>query len=173
MKLNLLIVLVIFLGSIQINEGFLLGYLWRKYRGCRPRRCNNISITKENVGAAKGCLNNIANNYRHPEKVKEVVVEKVTTISEKLKVSVHTRSLFSNFQHLLKPLYYKLSSGVSLLLPTGKDLFDLFAEGIAKVIKYFIADNLPLLDLVNKIEVALSSIARNAFNAAIKIILNA
>ncbi|XP_028136486.1 uncharacterized protein LOC114331191 [Diabrotica virgifera virgifera] len=170
MKLNLPIVLVIFLGSVQLNEGFLLGYLWRKYRGCRPK-CNNIIITDANVGAAKGCVTNIINNYRHPETFKEIVYEKVTTTAEKWKVNVVTRGLFSNFRHFVKPVYNTLSTVIAAILPAGKDVFDILAEVIIKIIEFFTGHNPPLMDLINKLAVVLASLARNAYSTAIKVIL--
>ncbi|XP_028136488.1 uncharacterized protein LOC114331193 [Diabrotica virgifera virgifera] len=160
MKLNL----VIFIGiciicGIRYSEA-----------GCCPKP-KPVEITDANIAAVGDCLKGLVNTYRNQDRIKKIIIERVTTIKEKFIVTVQTRGLFSGFQNIIRNFYNGAASIIHLLLPRNKDLFDVTANTMKRILKYCIRNNPSLLDVAQKIVLAGTSIARIACDTFIKQLL--
>ncbi|CAG9835897.1 unnamed protein product [Diabrotica balteata] len=138
---------------------------------CCPEPKKQIIITDANVAAFVKCLKDLVETHNKPEHFHKQIVERVQTVSDKFKVTTETRSLLTDFKTLLRKIYFGLKSVIDLLLPPHKDLFDIAAEGIMKVIRLFVHNNEPLVDLLEKIVVALASVHRIAVLSALDILI--
>ncbi|XP_072384206.1 uncharacterized protein [Diabrotica undecimpunctata] len=155
MKLNLIIIFVVIcICGVQSNHP------------AKP-----FELTDENAAALMKALRELLEAHKNPEHVRKTVVEKAHTIKSAIAVTTKTRSRIPDLQTLLKTFYYGLGSVVNLLLPPNKDVFDVVADVAEKLVSYFVHDNQPLLDLLNKIILAASSLARIAINSALDIII--
>ncbi|CAG9835901.1 unnamed protein product [Diabrotica balteata] len=160
MKLNLVIFIGIGIYCIQYSEA-----------GCCPKP-KPVVITDENVAAVGDCLKDLVNTYRNQDRLKKIIIERVTTIKEKFTITVQTRGLFSGFQSVLRNFYKGASNVVNSLLPRNKDFFDVVANCTKRLLKFFIPNNPPLLDVCDKITLAGTSIARIACDTVINSFLD-
>ncbi|XP_050508434.1 uncharacterized protein LOC114331187 isoform X5 [Diabrotica virgifera virgifera] len=93
------------------------------------------------------------------------------TLKNKLEITHSERSLIPDLQYLVALILNGLGDVVRLLLPPGQDLYHVIAKGLQKVVRWFVHDNEPLLELLDKLIVAGENIARVAINSAIRILL--
>ncbi|XP_028136479.2 uncharacterized protein LOC114331183 [Diabrotica virgifera virgifera] len=163
MKL-LIIFVAICIGGIQLGEAKL----------CCPKPKTEIIITDANVAAFIGCLKNLVEAHNKPKKFHQQIVEQAHTVANKLTVTVKatgTRSLINDLKKFLRTIYNSLAPLIALVLPRGKDLFDVAAEAAQKVVRWFVHNNAPLVDLLDKIVLAFSSVARVTIESILEIII--
>ncbi|XP_072384208.1 uncharacterized protein [Diabrotica undecimpunctata] len=150
MKL-LIIFVAIFVCGIQLSEAKL----------CCPKPKQELIITDANIAAFIGGLKTLVEAHNKPKHFYQQIVEQARTVADKITVThTGTRSLFQDFKNLLKTLYNGIHPVIELVLPPNKDVFDVAAEAAQKVVRLFVHNNEPLLDLLDKIILALSSVGR-------------
>ncbi|XP_072384203.1 uncharacterized protein [Diabrotica undecimpunctata] len=128
-------------------------------------------INNESAQALLEAVRKLLEVSKNPEHVRKQVIEHVKTIKDTLTISTSERSLIPDLKHLVGIFYHGLGSVVKLLLPPNKDLFDVSAEAAQKFVRYFVHDNQPLLELLDKLILAGSNIARVSINSALEILL--
>ncbi|XP_072384210.1 uncharacterized protein [Diabrotica undecimpunctata] len=138
---------------------------------CCPEPKQQIVITDSNVAAFVQCLKDLVETHNKPEQFQKLIVERVQTVSDKFSVTTETRSLLTDLKTLLRKIYFGLKSVIDLILPPHKDLFDIAAEAVQKVIRLFVHNNQPLVDLLDKVVVALASVHRIAVLSALDILI--
>ncbi|CAG9835899.1 unnamed protein product [Diabrotica balteata] len=154
MKLYLLIFVTICICSVQSDDPV------------KP-----IDITEENFSALVDALKKLLELHKNPEHVRKNVVEKVRELKDTFKITSKERSLLPDFQEWLRTLYYGLGSVIKLMLPPNRDIYDVVADFAATLVSHLVRENKPLLDLLEKVIIALSNIARVAINSALDIII--
>ncbi|XP_050508430.1 uncharacterized protein LOC114331182 [Diabrotica virgifera virgifera] len=154
MKLYLLIFAVICISNVQSDHPV------------KP-----VEITEENFAALVDALKKLLELYKNPEHIHKQVVEKVHELKDALSITTNERSLIPDLQKLLATIYYGLGGVIKLLLPPNRDLFDIAADVAATIASHLVHDNKQLLDLLEKVIIAVSSIARVAVTSALDIII--
>ncbi|XP_050508428.1 uncharacterized protein LOC114331173 [Diabrotica virgifera virgifera] len=162
MKL-LVIFVAICVSGIQFSEA---------KRKCCPPPKTQIVITDANVATFVKALKDLVETHNRPEHFQKVVVENIHSVTDKFTVTTETRSLIGDFKKLFKTIYFGLKGVIDLVLPLYTDLFDVEVEVLKKVIRLFVHHNEPLVDLLDKIVIALASVQRVAVLSFIDIILS-
>uniref|UniRef100_A0A6P7FNW7 Uncharacterized protein LOC114331192 n=1 Tax=Diabrotica virgifera virgifera TaxID=50390 RepID=A0A6P7FNW7_DIAVI len=128
-------------------------------------------ISPESAQALVDFVNKVLEESKNPEHVKKTVITETLTLSNKLELTHSERSVILDLKKLVALFVNGLGSVIKLLLPPGQDIFDVIAEGLQKVVRWFVHDNEPLLDLLDKLIVAGENIARVAIESALRILL--
>uniref|UniRef100_A0A6P7FUQ4 Uncharacterized protein LOC114331184 n=1 Tax=Diabrotica virgifera virgifera TaxID=50390 RepID=A0A6P7FUQ4_DIAVI len=131
----------------------------------------SAEISPESAQALLVALNKLLKESQNPEHVQKKVVEKTQTIKDVLSVQTSERSLITDLKHLVALFVDGLGSVINLLLPPGQDIFDVIAEALKKVVRWFVHDNEPLLGLLDKLILAGENIARVAIESALDVLL--
>ncbi|XP_072384207.1 uncharacterized protein [Diabrotica undecimpunctata] len=153
MKLYLLIFVTICICSVQSDDPV------------KP-----IDITEENFSALVDALKKLLELHKNPEHVRKNVVEKVRELNDTFSITSKERSLLPDLRKWLAMFLHGLRSVLKLVLPPNRDIFDVVADAAATLVSHLVGDNKPLLDLLEKVIIALTSIARVAINSALNII---
>ncbi|XP_028136482.2 uncharacterized protein LOC114331187 isoform X2 [Diabrotica virgifera virgifera] len=128
-------------------------------------------ISPESAQALLNIVKKLLEESKNPVHVQKKVIEKTQTLKNKLEITHSERSLIPDLQYLVALILNGLGDVVRLLLPPGQDLYHVIAKGLQKVVRWFVHDNEPLLELLDKLIVAGENIARVAINSAIRILL--
>uniref|UniRef100_A0A6P7FK09 Uncharacterized protein LOC114331173 n=1 Tax=Diabrotica virgifera virgifera TaxID=50390 RepID=A0A6P7FK09_DIAVI len=125
---------------------------------------------KEHVWFVTPCIHN-SNKYE-AYSIYSSIFFSIHSVTDKFTVTTETRSLIGDFKKLFKTIYFGLKGVIDLVLPLYTDLFDVEVEVLKKVIRLFVHHNEPLVDLLDKIVIALASVQRVAVLSFIDIILS-
>ncbi|XP_050508432.1 uncharacterized protein LOC114331187 isoform X1 [Diabrotica virgifera virgifera] len=128
-------------------------------------------ISPESVKALLDIVQKVLQESKNPVHVQKKVIEQTQTLKNTLTIKTSERSLIPDLQRLVALFLNGLGSVVKLVLPPGQDLYHVIAKGLEKVVRWFVHDNEPLLDLLDKLIVAGENIARVAINSALRILL--
>uniref|UniRef100_A0A6P7FU31 Uncharacterized protein LOC114331188 n=1 Tax=Diabrotica virgifera virgifera TaxID=50390 RepID=A0A6P7FU31_DIAVI len=140
--------------------------------GVQPNALPGSSaLSPQSAQALVNFAEKILEEAKNPERVQKTVIEQTEQLKKTFSIETSERSVIPDLQYLVALFLHGLGDVVRLVLPPGEDLYHVIAKGLQKVVRWFVHDNEPLLDLLDKLIVAGENIARVAINSAIAILL--